>query len=511
MAGSFSDITSEDIERKSFNDELVRLNRGVVLAWVLNFIILLAAVMALLSIMTLQDVQSMEDLRIRLLFNALISSGVALLVLLIIYMKPNGMLMHAMGGSMTQVQSGRVHNIVEEICIASGVTGDAMPSVYIVEGTGILNAYAVSDGKSSNVIVTDELVHALNRAELQAVIAHEMGHVNSGDCVAMTRLIAMTNVVGIISELGLDILCGGSTPAKRHRRRMREESRESSSDSKSGADSTAALIGLGIAFLGVMFLIFAPAISIAAKNHMSRTRESRADTYSVQYTRNPTALATALIRIEQLQGNDEFKGSDKRFLKKAGNLAFYAPALGRNDATHPDTKTRIHDLIVMGADEGRIRVAIDHPRTTINLNGYDDDEPEPDRNTSRPVRRNRQQYMQNPNAMGMMGTPVGTVHNASTASNGNPVDTVDSVHTVDNARTVHTVDNGNRVGSARNAHPVDNAGTVHNGSDARNRARVDSVNPFTVGSDARTGEVHNGGKRRLVRRRRDGGQRHVAR
>lgn len=489
MAGSFSSITREDIERKSFNDELARLNRGVVIAWVLNFIVLLAAVMALLSIMTLQDVQSMEDLRIRLLFNALIAAGVSLLVMLIIYLKPNGMLMHAMGGNMTEVQSGRVHNIVEEICIASGVTGDDMPNVYIVEGTGILNAYAVSDGSNSNVIVTDELVHALNRAELQAVIAHEMGHVNSGDCVAMTRLIAMSNVVGIISELGLDILCGGSTPSSRHRRRMREKresSNNSSSDSKS-SDSTAMLIGLGIVLLGIMFLIFAPAISLAARNHMSRTRESRADTYSVQYTRNPTALATALIRIEQLQGNDEFKGNDKRFLKKAGSLAFYAPALNKRDATHPDTMTRIHELIVMGADEGRIRVAIDHPRTTINFNGYDDDEQ--DQSARRPA-PSRRQYMQPTNAMGMMGT------SANTVNNDNHAHSADMVHNAPSANTVNSVHNDNPVG---NAHNVDNA------------RRADDANPFSVGSDTRAGSAH-GGKRRLVRHRHDGdGQRNVVR
>lgn len=379
MAKSFDSITAGDVERKSFADELQRLNRGVIVAWIINFLIMFATIWALIALVTMFGVQSMDDLRIRLLFTGLIAAGITLIIMMVIYLKPNKLMMGAIGGTLVKVDSGRVYNTVEEMCIASGVQGEDIPNVYIARYTGMMNAYVIDDGAETNVIVTKKLADSLTRAELQAVVAHEMGHVNSEDSLAMTRLMAMSSVVLIISSFitdgFLDMLEFGfddhgprdhhrdEPPRRDDRRDGGSSSRSSSSSSSdSSADGVAMLIALAIMVACIVFLICAPMISRAARNHMSRTRESRADAYAVQYTRNPTALATALVRLDALQGDkDSYDRDAKKFYKRAGDLAFYSPDLNKRDKTHPSMNDRVSALISMGADVSRVNAVKANP------------------------------------------------------------------------------------------------------------------------------------------------------
>ena len=66
----------------------------------------------------------------------------------------------------------RLHNVVEEMAIASGVP---MPEVYVLEHEGAINAFAAGHSASNAAVaVTRGALERLNRAELQGVIAHEV-------------------------------------------------------------------------------------------------------------------------------------------------------------------------------------------------------------------------------------------------------------------------------------------------------------------------------------------------
>lgn len=234
--------------------------------------------------------------------------------------------MSAASRDLVEVTSGPIFNIVEEISLASGWRGDKMPKVYISTGSGIANAYAISDSRgNSRVIVTEELVSILNREEVSAVIAHEFGHIVSGDSQDMTKLIALTSSVSLISGIATRFWGHNDNNSKNP-------------------------LAIVLVVLSLIFLMIAPLLSKISQAYMSRTRESQADALSVKFTRNPTALATALLKLESTapQMNKE---NNQKFEKKVGELAFYHSNLhGLKLASHPPTEDRVNALVAMGAD-----------------------------------------------------------------------------------------------------------------------------------------------------------------
>ncbi len=94
------------------------------------------------------------------------------------------------------VQYQRVHNLVEGLCIAEGLS---KPSLYVIDDPAP-NALSVGRGpRTAAVAVTTGLVDALNRVELEGVLAHELSHVKNDDIVAGT--VAVTTL-GALSFLG---------------------------------------------------------------------------------------------------------------------------------------------------------------------------------------------------------------------------------------------------------------------------------------------------------------------
>jgi len=73
----------------------------------------------------------------------------------------------------------RLHNIIEEMAIASGVP---LPEVYVLEQESAINAFAAGHTPANAAVtVTQGALDRLNRDELQGVIAHEFSHILNGD------------------------------------------------------------------------------------------------------------------------------------------------------------------------------------------------------------------------------------------------------------------------------------------------------------------------------------------
>ncbi len=90
-------------------------------------------------------------------------------------------------------------NIVDEMAIASGLP---RPKVYIIPDPDP-NAFATGMApERASIAVTEGLVERLNREELQAVVAHEMGHIRNYDIRLMTVVAALIGTVLLISEFG---------------------------------------------------------------------------------------------------------------------------------------------------------------------------------------------------------------------------------------------------------------------------------------------------------------------
>jgi heat shock protein HtpX len=175
----------------------------------------------------------------------------------------------------------QLHNVVEEIAIASGLP---KPAVYVIPDPDP-NAFATGkDPQHACIAVTEGLLEKLNREELQGVIAHEMGHIRNADIRLMTVVAALIGAVMLLSELGTRTMRWGAFSGG---------GKKSSSRSSGGGAGGAILL-----VLWLIALVLAPFISNLLAMGVSRQREFLADASGAELTRNPGALAAALEKID---------------------------------------------------------------------------------------------------------------------------------------------------------------------------------------------------------------------
>jgi heat shock protein HtpX len=217
-----------------------------------------------------------------------------------------------------------VVNIVEEMSIASSLSP---PKVWIIPDPDP-NALAVGlkDG-DYNVAVTVGLLKALNREELQGVIAHEIAHLKNQDTRLMTTLTVLVGLAALISEFV-------------SRTRFFGGGRDS--------DSEDSRIGAIIFVLWIFSALLAPFVTNLMTLMVSREREYLADASSAQFTRNPEALAKALEKIAAADAPTQL------VRPASATLCIASPAaadLVENEswfATHPPIMKRIERLRSIG-------------------------------------------------------------------------------------------------------------------------------------------------------------------
>ena len=171
-------------------------------------------------------------------------------------------------------QYRRLHNLVEGLCIASGLP---KPRVYVVDDPAP-NAFATGrDPKHAAIAVTTGLLDKLNRVELEGVVAHELAHIRNYDILVSTLAVTLVGFVALLTDVAIRMMWwnGG---------RVRREG-----DHGDGANP--------LAFVGFALLIFAPIIAKAMQATISRRREMLADVSAVQLTRYPPGLISALEKL----------------------------------------------------------------------------------------------------------------------------------------------------------------------------------------------------------------------
>jgi heat shock protein HtpX len=176
-------------------------------------------------------------------------------------------------------------NVVDEMAIAAGIPA---PRAYVVPDPDP-NAFATGRGPGrSSIAVTRGLLDALDREELQGVIAHEMSHIRNLDVRLMTIVAALVGTAALMSEWARRGMAmgGGSSSSRRSR---------SSSDKDSGGGGALMLIFFIVWAIAIMI---APFVVQALAMMVSRKREYLADASGAELTRNPLGLARALEKIE---------------------------------------------------------------------------------------------------------------------------------------------------------------------------------------------------------------------
>lgn len=318
----------------TFRDEISRLKKGIRVAWAINFAIIWLLCIAIGVVFTLSTHVTNQQLAAQMLVIAVFSLFISIIVMFFVSNYSTRILLEAPAGDALHLTEGQIFNIVEEMAIAARLP--KIPEVYLLRGSGVANAYACADNQgNTQIVVTQELLEILdNREELQGVIGHEIGHILEGDSQAMTKLVALTSTTAIIAGAASRMMFYGGN-------------RRSNNNRESGNGNNP--IAIVIVVISFIFLIVAPLLAKVAESYMSRERESRADASSVQFTRNPTALATALLALEHGSQRED-KQSLKNFNQTIGPVAFFNPmSLQMALSTHPSTQQRIQKLREMGA------------------------------------------------------------------------------------------------------------------------------------------------------------------
>lgn len=227
-------------------------------------------------------------------------------------------------------------NVVEEMAIASGIP---VPRLYLIPDDDP-NAFATGRSpEHASIAVTQGLLASLDREELQAVIAHEMGHVRNLDIRTMTLVSVLLGAIALLSDLAFR----GSHVSSRRQSSRRE----------------------GHPLLLILALVvglLAPLVARMLAMAVSRMREYEADRSGAEFTRNPLALARALAKLEAHQDptRTATEGTAHLFIvdPRVSRLNEREGAVANLFATHPPIQKRIARLEQMGygaSPHGRLR------------------------------------------------------------------------------------------------------------------------------------------------------------
>jgi heat shock protein HtpX len=265
-----------------------------------------------------------------------IATVAAALWIVIAYFFHQSMIDAVTGGhAVTRQEEPRLYNALENLCISRGIT---MPKLKIMESPA-LNAFATGlNQRQYSITVTTGLLNALNDQEIEAVLGHELTHIRNGDVQLMVVAVIIAGVVGFFGELFFRLFTSFNwSPSSGGSWSSGSSSSRSSSSSESKNSGGGAIV---VIIIAVVLIVVAWLLSQVVKLALSRSREFLADAGSVELTKNPDAMITALRKIE---GRGELPGATSAVME----LCVDNPREGFADlfATHPSVDSRINALV----------------------------------------------------------------------------------------------------------------------------------------------------------------------
>ncbi len=204
-----------------------------------------------------------------------------------------------------------LYRIVENLAITEGMP---MPKVYIMDDPAP-NAFATGrNPNNASVAVTTGLLQVMEKRELTAVLAHEMGHVKNYDILVNMIVFGLVSAIGMICDMILRIAFWGNSKDRDPR----------------------------LMIFGIAAAILAPIVALMVQLAVSRQREYLADATGAMTTRDSEGLAMAL---EKLKGNSRPMHNQN---SSTAHLFFANPLkpgfLSKLFSTHPPLDDRIARL-----------------------------------------------------------------------------------------------------------------------------------------------------------------------
>ena len=203
-----------------------------------------------------------------------------------------------------------LYNIVENLAITAGLP---TPRVFVIDDPAP-NAFATGrNPKNSLVGVTTGLLEIMNKRELQAVLAHEMSHVQNYDILVSMIVFGLVSAIGMLCDLFIRMTF------------FSKNDRESNN--------------LPMMIVGLIAAVISPFIAFVVQMAVNRQREYLADASGTLLGRDPDPMISALEKL---------KGAGRPMKKQNSSTAhmFFANPLKAGFltklfSTHPPLDDRI--------------------------------------------------------------------------------------------------------------------------------------------------------------------------
>lgn len=207
----------------------------------------------------------------------------------------------------------RLYRTVENLSITLGMP---MPKVYIINDAAP-NAFATGRNPQHAVVAaTTGLLEIMTDRELEAVMAHEMGHVQNYDIRVSMIAFGLVSAIGILSDIVLHTLFIG--------------------DRREGNNNPLVIV------IGIIILILAPIIATIVQMAISRQREYLADATGAMTTRDSEGMASALEKLLQYGRpmQKQQSATAQLFISEPLKPSFFS----RIFSSHPPLEDRIKRL-----------------------------------------------------------------------------------------------------------------------------------------------------------------------
>jgi heat shock protein HtpX len=167
------------------------------------------------------------------------------------------------------------YTVTENLCLGQRLP---MPKLYVIDDTA-MNAFATGrDPEHAVVCATTGLLVRLERSEIEAVVSHELSHIQNYDIRLMSIVTILVGMIALLADWLLRWSWHGGG-------RKRE-------DREGGGQLQVVLM-----VVGFVLVILSPIIAQLIQLAISRRREFLADATGVSMTKNPTGLIKALKKI----------------------------------------------------------------------------------------------------------------------------------------------------------------------------------------------------------------------
>ena len=243
----------------------------------------------------------------------------------------------------TRTEEPRLYNLLENLCISRGIP---MPSLRIADDDA-LNAFATGlNQKQYSITVTRGLMEALNDQEMEAVLGHELTHIRNGDVRMLVIAVVIAGVISFFGEMVFRLFFQNAFYGGFGRRR----SSGSSGDDRKGGGAAIAVV------IAIVLIVVAWVLSVVIRFALSRQREYLADSGSVELTKNPDAMISALRKIEN---RGELASANSAVME----MCIDNPRQGFGDifATHPSVDARVAALVKFAGGHDPGLLALDRP------------------------------------------------------------------------------------------------------------------------------------------------------